>query len=317
MTQPRHLEAELVADLRPALEGCADPVAFGMGHDGTVFAVARRSSTEPLSEIRGIVAFPKSTLSEPVDWVVARSGAAGVETVTVADLPLVVSYVQPLPGNRLLLAGARCHWRPEGPERNAVIVDPLGRVCAAFTIGDGVQDVRITADGVIWVSYFDEGVFGNYGWHHPGPGPIGAPGLVAFDATGEITFAYDATAARSDDICDAYAMNVTADGAAWVYFYTDFPIVRVQRGTYRLWRTDVAGARALAVHDDRALLFGGYRESSLATVVALAEDGATTVDRVHIRCAGDASLDGARVSGVGDKLVLFQDRQAFVLQGWW
>ena len=311
------MEAELVDDLRPVLEGWADPVAFGMGHDGTIFTVARRSSAEPLTEARGIGVFPKSKLTEPVDWLVARSDATGVQTLTVSGLPLVVSYVQPLPGDRVLLAGARCHWRAEGPERNAAIVDRLGRLTGTFTIGDGVQDVRVTAEGVIWVSYFDEGVFGNYGWGNPGPDPIGSPGLVAFDANGAIKFAYDPTAARSEGICDAYAMNVTADGAAWVYFYTDFPIVRVHAGKYRLWPTDVAGARALAVHDDRALLFGGYGESNLGRIVALTDDRATIVDRVDIRCAAGASLDGARVFGVRDKLAVFMDRQAFVVQNWW
>jgi hypothetical protein len=53
-----------------------------------------------------------------------------------------------------------------------------------FTIGDGVQDVRTTPGGDVWVSYFDEGVFGNYRWSPPGPEPIGAPGLVAFDPLG-------------------------------------------------------------------------------------------------------------------------------------
>jgi hypothetical protein len=42
MTTPRILQAEPLVDVGPALAGCEAPVAFGVGHDGAVYAVARR-----------------------------------------------------------------------------------------------------------------------------------------------------------------------------------------------------------------------------------------------------------------------------------
>jgi hypothetical protein len=74
----------------------------------------------------------------------------------------------------VLLVGARCHWRSEGAERNAVALDWSGRELGRFTLGDGIQDLRVTRDGTIWASYFDEGVIGNYGWSDPGPPAMGA-----------------------------------------------------------------------------------------------------------------------------------------------
>ena len=72
----------------------------------------------------------------------------------------------------------------------------------------------------MWASYFDEGVFGNYGWNHPGPPALGASGLVAFTKTGEVGFTYDPEAAHTDAVSDANAMNDTADGDVWLYIYT-------------------------------------------------------------------------------------------------
>jgi hypothetical protein len=196
MTTRRIMEATPLADFGPALEGSEDPIAFGVGYDGAVYAVARRPSTEGLSEEDGAARFPKSMLVDPTDYVVVRSRGGALRTVEVPGIPVVISFVQPYPGG-LLLAGARCYWRPEGSEKNARVVDGNGRVERAFTIGDGVQDVRATPEGDLWVSYFDEGVFGNYGWRPPGPEPIGAPGLVGFDLQGLVRFAYDPAASRT------------------------------------------------------------------------------------------------------------------------
>jgi hypothetical protein len=41
---PRIIQTSLLADLRPALEGWADPVAFGVGYDRAVYTAARRPS---------------------------------------------------------------------------------------------------------------------------------------------------------------------------------------------------------------------------------------------------------------------------------
>src|SRR5260370_20638010 len=177
MTTPRILQAEPLADFGPALAGWEAPSAFGVGYDGAVYAVARRPSSEALTEERGGAIFSKSVLVDPADYVMLRSDRGQLRTVEVRGVPVVVSFVQPFPGG-FLLAGARCHWRPAGPEENAMLVDWKGMVERTFTIGDGVQDVRTAPEGDLWVSYFDEGVFGNYGWSPPGPEPIGAPGLV-------------------------------------------------------------------------------------------------------------------------------------------
>ena len=308
----RILNASLLADLRPALEGWADPVAFGVGYDGAVYAAARRTASEPLRE-DGM--FAKSQFGDPVDYLVVRSDGVDVRTMTVPSLSLVVSYVQPFQAG-VLLAGARCHWSSKGPEQNALVVNWSGKIERAFTIGDGVQDVRVTGEGHVWVSYFDEGIFGNYGWSSPGPTAIGVTGLVGFDAEGKVRFTYDATAAGTDQICDAYAMNVADDGAVWVYFYSEFPIVRILPRSYERWKLGISGARALAVRHRRALLFGSYEERGLGRVVTLKGEGAKVAAEVSIEDGRGGSFGDAVACGRGESLYFFKDRQAFVLESW-
>lgn len=259
--------------------------------------------------------FPKSRLDGPVDYIVVRSCGRDVQTMTVADVSVVVSFVQPCPGG-VLLAGSRCYWRPEGPEQNAFVVDWKGNIERQLTIGDGVQDVRVTASGQVWASYFDEGVFGNYGWGNPGPTPIGASGLVEFDPSGEVRFTYDNAAARTGSICNAYAINLAADGAVWVYFYTEFPLVSVRAGAYRRWKFGIAGARALAVRDGQALLFGDREQRCLGRIVSLEGDSATVTEEVLINGADGESLDKAWAYGRGEGLFFFKDRRAFALPRW-
>lgn len=227
----------------------------------------------------------------------------------------VFHFVQPF-DDGVLMAGARCRWRPEGAEKNAVAMDWSGNVLGRWTLGDGIQDLRVTPNGTIWASYFDEGVFGNYGWGHPGPPTIGGAGLVAFGPNGERCFEYDAEAAGTDSICDAYAMNVAGDDEVWVYFYTEFPIVRIRDRRYHVWKTDIRGARALAIKDDRALLFGGYHDVTARIVELGASGSAKLVDERHLVDEQGDVIGGGLVHGVGDKLYVFSGRSVQIVTDW-
>ena len=82
----------------------------------------------------------------------------------IADLALAHITVQPMPGGKFLVAGARCRWRRDGPDRNGVLYDADGQVVAEGVLGDGIGHVLATSDGQVWIGYFDEGIYGNYGW---------------------------------------------------------------------------------------------------------------------------------------------------------
>ena len=287
----------------------------GFYPDGSIYLAAGRS-TEPLAEERGNAIFPKSQLTEGTDYTVVRWNGVEQRCSEVRDEALITSYVQPTPRG-FLLVGARCRWRPEGAETNAVEYDWGGREIRRFTAGDGIQDVRATPNGAVWVSYFDEGIFGNYGWNHPGPPCIGRAGCVRFDATGQPDLHYSAEAAGTDRICDAYAMNVAGDDDVWLYFYTQFPIVRFFQGEYRAWKCGVGGAQALAVSDSRVLLLGDYKRPNVARVFRLGFDGIATLEQSALLVdESGVAIDGAQAFGVGKVLYLLRGREVLIVDDW-
>jgi len=230
------------------------------------------------------------------------------------DCELQTAYpgVQPLPGGELLVAGGRCSRFEDGTyERNALILGPGGEPRRDFLLGDGIQSMQTAVDGSIWVSYFDEGVYGNFGWGAGGetPAPVGAAGLVRFDADGTRMWEF-ATPAGVGPIDDCYALNVAAD-AAWAYYYSDFPLARVGAGDeVRAWSTPVAGACAVAVGGDHALLLGGYSAAGERCVVC-AFDGAQLrpVDEFRLKLPRRSRT----IVGRGPLLHVFDDRAWYAL----
>ena len=176
--------------------------------------------------------------------------------ISIAELDLPHKIVQPLPDGRMLLVAARCWWRPGGPDRNARVFDADGSPVAEGTFGDGISHVLTTAAGEVWVGYFDEGVFGNYGWAGPGPEPIGSNGIVRFgrDLTPIWRFP---VATAGGPVCDCYALNVAGE-SAWASYYTDFPVVSIADDAVQTWRNSVGGVHALIIGGGQCALIGGY-----------------------------------------------------------
>jgi hypothetical protein len=164
--------------------------------------------------------------------------------------------VQPLPKDELLLVCARSQYRDQDDyDANGHVFNREGRSLRSFLLGDGIQDVQTTRDGRIWTSYFDEGIFGNYGWNDP----IGASGLVCWDCTGIQSYTYTPSSGL-DSICDCYALNVATERDTWCYYYTEFPLVHLcDNQVVAAWDCPIKGADGFAVFDDWVLMRGGYR----------------------------------------------------------
>ena len=77
------------------------------------------------------------------------------------------------------LAGVRGRAGDE-EDRNAHVYEADGTPAYSFHAGDAIADVEATERGSIWVSYFDEGVFGHT--------PLGQAGLVCLDQGGRPIF---------------------------------------------------------------------------------------------------------------------------------
>jgi hypothetical protein len=239
------------------------------------------------------------TVHRPDETVVTR----------IDDLRLAHPAVQPLPGGRILVVGARCRWRATGPDRNAVVYDSEGQVVTEQTLGDGIEHVLTTPIGRIWVGYFDEGVYGNYGWGDlSSPAPIGACGLVRFSTELQLEWEYPVDS-RWGSISDCYALNVDGEDA-WACYYTGFPVVRIDDGSVAGWRNPVArGARALLASDAHAAFVGGYGPDADSLVVCRrADDEVLKVGEYRLELPDDAPVPpSARVVGRGAELHVLTD----------
>jgi hypothetical protein len=313
---PRKIATRVLRDLGDEVADLVTPLAFGLSSDGEVF-VAGRLREATLYDERGGARFPKSMLDEPHDWVVVRARECGsVRRLHLRNERPNFAYVQAL-SDGILLVAARCNWQRNGPEENAVVIADDGRALRRFALGDGINDVRATASDDIWVSYFDEGIFGNRGWGNPGPDPIGAAGLVHFGPRGDVRGAYDAAAAGTDAICDAYALNVDRQGNVWLYFYSEFPIVRLREGRYTRWSCSVLGSHVLAAWESRALLVGSYGEPASARIMDLRHDGsARIVEEAIVVTPEGAPITPMRAVSIGPEVFFFDGKRVLGLGEW-
>jgi hypothetical protein len=179
-----------------------------------------------------------------VDWI---SGSLfSTQFVTFGILSPNVNLIDET-SDGFVLVSSRC---PFG-EKNVVITNADGSVIREICFGDGICNILCFEDEVT-VGYFDEGVFGNYGWDDP----IGSPGLVKFDLTGRILWKN-----TEDSISDVYSMTIDDTGKLYFHNYTPFMVVcsSFEKGAVRC-KPGIHGSEQLFVSKDGQwiVLDGGY-----------------------------------------------------------
>lgn len=259
----KELYLQQVADFSEQL-GQRELVTTSTGPNGEalVLAVAPEDVDKPFARRvqEGWASFPQSKVS-PYRMSLLSFAPEYHGEITLQDFEESHPHIQPLPNDEILVVAARCDNHSGTPEQNATIYGPDGLVKRRFVMGDGIQDVQVTNSGDIWTSYFDEGVFGNFGWNDP----LGAAGLLKFNADGEVLWRFEPQE-NCDFIADCYAMNVARD-ATWLCYYTEFPIARINSdGSMRCWHNTITGAHALVTDNQRVLLFGGYSKRNRCVV---------------------------------------------------
>jgi hypothetical protein len=281
-------------------EGGPQVVAFNIGPDHRPYVV---TAHEPLNYRRSDssgASFPTVTPENPQKYRVVRIGDPGAALdLTLENVALNVHEVQPL-GDMILLVCSRTYRRgPDDFDLNARVIDYQGRLVRSFLLGDGIQSVQTTAAGVIWTSYFDEGVFGNFGWQEP----VGASGLAAWSGEGNRVYEF-APPPGLDAIADCYAMNVVSDRVTWCYYYTDFALVRVREMRADAhWSVPISGSQAFAISDGFVLFGGGYDERDIYTLFQLQDDSKLRLrGRFQLRLSGESVPE--KVVGRGDALWL-------------
>ncbi len=205
-------------------------------------------------------------------------------------------HAQPLGPNRLLLVRSRAESESDP---NAHVYNLDGEIVASFHAGDGIEDVQTTQDGRIWVSYFDEGVYGSL--------ELGQNGAVCFERSGVPLLKYQQLLGPSSNIHECYAMNVASDKDVWLYYYTDFPLVRLRDGRFdREWKgIPVQGSRAFAVDGERALFAGSYDHPDKLFLVSLDTMRVEELEPVH---RDGERVEFVRAFGRGSRLYLASEQ---------
>ncbi|MCC6572725.1 MAG: hypothetical protein IT462_02945 [Planctomycetes bacterium] len=259
---------------------------------------------------------PVSVLNEPVDYTIVHWKRGEVHRALVRSTKLPVGHVQICPDGYLLVGG-RCAWHRTGADKNALVVDPTGKELRQITLGDGIADVRVTHDGSIWASYFDEGVFGNFGWARPGPSPVGEDGIVQFDAHGAIKWRFNRNGAVAHRICDVYAFNVVGNDEFWTCFYTDFPIVHFRDGVYEVFEYGKNAGHAIAAKGRRVLGVGNYDNPQRARILELGKGRVTASSpEIDIVNESEEPLPPCNFAGIGPVLYVVANHQILRINEW-
>ncbi|HEX2986987.1 MAG TPA: hypothetical protein VHS06_02320 [Chloroflexota bacterium] len=282
---------------------CVVAVGIGPEREAILLTVDPESQTIPFErDKQSGTSFPRSVVEHPYPATVFRLKNSRVSRVDLPEVDAAFPHIQPLADDHTLIVSARCHYRNGNPEQNAVIYDQHGQVIRCMVFGDGIQDVQVACDQRIWVSYFDEGVFGNFGWPYP---PMGADGLLCFDTDGQIVWQFHAPGGF-DSMADCYALNVAND-AVWICYYTNFPVVQITSdGTVQGWENEFAGVAVLVIDRQRILLWGGYdKERNRCIVQAISGGKLVSPQRLKLCLPDGEPLDKARLIGRGSIIHAF------------
>lgn len=285
-------------------------VGFEADAGGSLFIATALSALDDRVSYEGGASFPRIRPGEPQNYAVHRLDEGGASLIaSIHDEAFNIHHIQPMADDRLLLLNARCEYRPNGrSDENGRIYRADGSFLRGITLGDGIQNVAVTPDHLIWTSYFDEGVFGNFGWEKP----LGMPGLVAWREDGTKAYEFK-PGGKLDSLADCYAMN-TCGNEVWIYYYTDFPLVRIVNQRIRgHWETPVEGADAFAIQDRHVLFHGGYDDRDAFHLLTMDDRTATMkcVAKFELRDAGGERIEAQRVANKDDTLFLLRGREIF------
>lgn len=310
MAKNRCLQASATVAV-PTAPGAAALVGFNVGPRGDLYFISAMDELDYSTQQTGLATFPKPIPDSPQRYRIQSCGDGQTNLdVLVSNERFNIHDIQPV-GDELLLVCARSRRRSADDfDRNGRIYGRDGTFRREILLGDGIATVQSTDDGQIWASYFDEGVFGNFGWREP----VGASGLVAWNLEGERVYEFDAPAGFNT-MADCYALNVAADDDVWCCYYTDFPLVRIQhRNVTSVWRSPVRGSHAFAVSDNHVVFAGAHDEPHALRLVELDRDEkATLVETFQLVDSNEEPVSVERIIGRGKSLYALAGQTVHVI----
>ncbi|MEM1388111.1 MAG: hypothetical protein AAGG54_10920 [Pseudomonadota bacterium] len=283
--------------------------AYGVDHEGrALLLTANRAdyakATAKKKAKRGLSA--KARTKPSLTFSVSVQTGARAETRTLPPLEPSFHHIDRFRDGASLLVGSRSAWRGKDDfDLNGALIERGAGVANRIHLGDGIEGVAIDGADRIWVSYFDEGVFGNYGWTSIGPTGLGAGGLNCFDRAGALLWQHN-RALSSNHIDDCYAMNVSAFGV-WIYYYHDFKLAQVRDDfSVQYFETPLAGSHGLVTDGARFVFTSQYKEAATALHAAvLHQDGLAIRGTLTLALPEDVDAGEIRLIARGDILHAF------------
>ncbi|CAI7663265.1 unnamed protein product [Penicillium discolor] len=257
-------------------------VSTQWGSDGKVYVLLINQVPERERDM-----FVQTHLNQTYTYKVLIVSEKHVEEVVIWGQTYNYHYVQPL-HDHLLLVGARCTY---------------------YGNGDGIQSVQVTANGTIWTSYFDEGIFGNYGWSDP----IGSCGLLAWDEQGNKLYEN-----READIADCYALNVVNEDQVWFYYYTDFELGCISGGTVdskvTFVKPNISGSSGFSTDGYHFLFDAGYGKHGTFVLKKMDKPGRLTKgQKIELVNEANKPLKQARQDFREQRLLLSEENLLYQL----
>jgi hypothetical protein len=200
-------------DPAASVSGETAAVSVGLNGEAKHLLVARNSADELVArtEQPGWASFPKSHTETEYSAILAVSGTSGSREIYLSDMTATFPKIEVPPDNKIIIVASRCRRHRDGSnELNAKIYNSDGKQEQEFLLGDGISHVQADNKGNIWVGYFDEGVYGNFGWQYA-DGPFGVAGLSCFSQSGQKMWDFEPPEGF-DSISDCYALNVCKAG---------------------------------------------------------------------------------------------------------
>ena len=213
---------------------------------------------------------------------------------------------------RIFVADSRCSWRSKNDfDRNGFPFDAQGKLKTQILVGDGVKELFVDDAERVWVSYFDEGIFGNNGWGQRGAEPVGASGLNVFSSNSEILWRY-IPPTENLRIDDCYSLNVF-DRGAYIYSYSAFPVCKIdEQYSVKSWKTDLAGCTNLVVFDNYVLLRSAYGDQRNVAYFGCCEAGALRIiNKIELTLPPGSQVGNGQFVSRGASIYYFDDEAWF------
>jgi hypothetical protein len=263
----------------------------------------------PEREVGPIATFPQSKTNSVHNYKVMIMTKDSTEEIEIPNESWNYHFVQPIDSNNnILLACARSHYYKDGSyDKNGRVFNKQGAFIRDLLLGDGIQNLQVSSQNTIWTSYFDEGVFGNYGWTNP----VGSVGLRAWDFNGNEIYKYNNDG--NHFISDCYALNVIDDNNVWFYFYTDFELARKQNDSISFYKPDISGSDGFIVYDKYVLFRGGYKKHNNYFLYKFGSKGLEFLGEVKLLNENGRSIETNYFDCRSSRMVLLSDNKLYLV----